>query len=257
MLLNSRRHTRCRTYDFLLKGLIYCHECGYPLAVINRKNASGEDILYFVCRTYQRFTKAGICTCHTVKESTVTEVVLGKIREVCESYLVPERFMPEAQKAAKRLERGSHRENEIQTTRCEIDSLNVKLDKMYLDRLNGLLSESDFKRIYRCFKAEHSALEEKLSALERQKENPFCIEDRAKELVQQFIDSAFNNRELLVSLIDRVELTEEKQVIIKFRFQKPNDKGNYETQHCFGAVRDKIIYNNSDHMYRGSRKRRC
>ena len=28
-LVDSRRHTRSRTYDFLLKGLIFCHECGY------------------------------------------------------------------------------------------------------------------------------------------------------------------------------------------------------------------------------------
>ena len=27
---NSRKHTRSRTYDFLLKGLICCHERGYP-----------------------------------------------------------------------------------------------------------------------------------------------------------------------------------------------------------------------------------
>ena len=39
-LIHSRRHTRSRTYDFLLKGLTFCHECGHPLAVINRKTAS-------------------------------------------------------------------------------------------------------------------------------------------------------------------------------------------------------------------------
>ena len=73
MLVNSRKHTRSRTYDFLLKGLIFCHECGYPMAVINRKNAAGEDRLFFVYRTYQRFTKAGVCTCHSIKEETVNE----------------------------------------------------------------------------------------------------------------------------------------------------------------------------------------
>ena len=36
MLVNSRKHTRSRTYDFLLKGLIFCHECGSPMAVLNR-----------------------------------------------------------------------------------------------------------------------------------------------------------------------------------------------------------------------------
>ena len=78
MLVNSRKHTRSRTYDFLLKGMIFCHECGYPLAVLNRKNAAGEDVLYFVCRTYQRFTKAGVCTCHSIKEKTVTDAVIAK-----------------------------------------------------------------------------------------------------------------------------------------------------------------------------------
>ena len=80
LLVNSRKHTRSRTYDFLLKGLIFCHECGYPLAVLNRKNARGEDVLYFVCRTYQRFTKAGVCTCHSIKEKTVTDAVIAKVR---------------------------------------------------------------------------------------------------------------------------------------------------------------------------------
>ncbi len=45
-LIESRKRTRSRTYDFLLKGLIFCHECGYPLAVINRKTANGEDRLF-------------------------------------------------------------------------------------------------------------------------------------------------------------------------------------------------------------------
>ena len=37
MLVNSRKHTRSRTYDFLLKGLIFCHECGYPMAVLTAR----------------------------------------------------------------------------------------------------------------------------------------------------------------------------------------------------------------------------
>ena len=61
-------------HDKQRKGL--CHECGRPLVVLNRKNAAGEDKLYFVCRTYQRFTKAGVYTSHTIKEETVTRAVV-------------------------------------------------------------------------------------------------------------------------------------------------------------------------------------
>ena len=218
LLVNSRKHTRSRTYDFLLKGLIFCHECGYPLAVLNRKNARGEDVLYFVCRTYQRFTKAGVCTCHSIKEKTVTDAVIRKVREVCRAYLDPDELLPMAQEAVEHAQKQSSLETELQAIQARINSLTANLDRMYTDRLNGLLPEEDFQRIFGRVKLEREQLEEKRQALEFQKKSPVRSEDRARELVQRFIETAGESRELLVSLIERVELTEDKEVIIKFRF---------------------------------------
>ena len=220
MLVNSRKHTRSRTYDFLLKGLIFCHECGYPLAVLNRKNAAGEDVLYFVCRTYQRFTKAGVCTCHSIKEKTVTDAVLAKVRKACAAELAFEKLLPLAMETVKMAWEAGKQEAEIRTIQGKIDGLTANLDQMYLDRLNGLLTQADFARIYQRVKMDRTSLEEKLKELEAQKESLVSTEDRARELVRQFLDSAYTSRELLVSLIERVELTEDKQIIIKFRFRE-------------------------------------
>ena len=221
MLVNSRKHTRSRTYDFLLKGLIFCHECGYPLAVLNRKNAAGDDVLYFVCRTYQRFTKAGVCSCHSIKEKTVTDAVTDKVRKVCEAYLNPKELLPVARKAVEKARKENPTESERQVLKSKIDSLTANLDKMYMDRLTGLLAEADFERIYQRVIMERTALEEKRKALEAGIESLISPEDRARELVQAFLDSACTSRELLVSLIERVELTKDKQIIIKFRFREP------------------------------------
>lgn len=220
LMVNSRRNTRSRTYDFLLKGLIFCHECGYPLAVMNRRNAAGEDRLFFVCRTYQRFTKAGVCSCHSIKEQTVTEAVIERTREVCEAYLNPERLRPIAAAAVAASGRVDGREEELSALHARIDSMTAHLDRMYMDRLNGLLADVDFERLYGRIKAERTALEEKLRELEDQKKTPVPVEDRAWELVQQFLHRAFTSRELLVSLIERIELTESKEIIIRFRFRE-------------------------------------
>lgn len=220
MLVNSRKHTRSRTYHFLLKGLIFCHECGYPLAVINRPTASGEDRLFFVCRTYQRFTKARVCSCHSIKVQTVTEAVLAKVREVCEVYLDPKKLQPIAADAVEAAHKTEDLNAEIQAIQGKIDSLTANLDKMYMDRLAGILAEADFERIYQRIKEDRISLEEKLKEMESQKANPISTEDRARELVQHFLDSAYTNRMLLVSLIERIELTEDKQIIIKFRFHE-------------------------------------
>ena len=218
MLVNSRRYTRSRTYDFLLKGLIFCHECGYPMAVLNRKNAKGEDVLYFVCRTYQRFTRAGVCTCHSIKEKTVTDAVIAKVREVCQAYLNLNELLPVAQEAVENSRKQSSLESELQALQSKIDSLTANLDRMYTDRLSGLLPEADFQRIFGRIKLEREQLEEKRQELELRQKSPVRSEDRAKELVQRFIETAGESRELLVSLIERVELTEDKEIIIKFRF---------------------------------------
>ncbi len=229
LLVGSRKHTRSRTYDFLLKGLIFCHECGYPLAVLNRKNARGEDVLYFVCRTYQRFTKAGVCTCHSIKEKTVTDAVVAKVREFCQACLKPDELLPMAREAVENAGKGSGLKMELQDLQSRIDSLTAKLDRMYTDRLNGLLPEADFQRIFSRIKGEREQLEEKRKALAFQQKSPVPSEDRARELVQRFIETAGESRELLVSLIERVELTEDKEVIIKFRFAQLDGPAESQT----------------------------
>ena len=91
---------------------------------------------------------------------------------------------------------------------------------MYLDRLNGLLAEEDFGRIYQRLREERALLEQKQGTLKERAEED-CAEKLAEELVGQFLQTACTNRELLVSLIERVELTKDKQVIIRFRFREP------------------------------------
>lgn len=56
--------------------------------------------------------------------------------------------------------------------------------------------------------------------LESRRDSPIKETDVAKELVTRFVSTACASRELLVSLIERIELTENKEIIIKFRFRE-------------------------------------
>ena len=53
--------------------------------------------------------------------------------------------------------------------------------------------------------------------------------EKEMELVQRFIETAGESRELLVSLIERVELTEDKEIIIKFRFAQLDETAENQT----------------------------
>jgi ATP-dependent exoDNAse (exonuclease V) alpha subunit len=68
---------------------------------------------------------------------------------------------------------------------------------------------------------QHPQHGEQLKALEQEREEPVSGETRARELVQRFLDGVPTNRELIFNLIERVELTADKQIILKFRFRAP------------------------------------
>lgn len=221
LLLSSRKTTRIRTYDFLLKGIIYCRECGYPLGVVNRPNAKGEQTLYFMCRTYMRFTKARVCTSHSIKVDTVTEAVLHKVEDICRRYVDEAALEQAADKAIIEARQKKGTEAEIARINSKLESLTANLDKMYMDKLSGILDEDDFIRVYVRTKEERSILEGKRTQLEVQREqSPMERQAQIKQLVKRFLGTARTNKELIVSLIEKVELTANKQIIIHFRFRQ-------------------------------------
>lgn len=176
--------------------------------------------MIFVCRTYQRFTKAGVCTSHTIKEQTVTEAVMEKVQEVCRDYLCSEKLLPMAKREVAKALAEADNEQEINALTSKIDNLTSHLDKVYMDKLSGILDEADFQRIYVKVKSDRTALEQHLKQMERPDCSPAKQVELAKKLVARFLETASTNREFLVSLIERAELTEDKQIIIKFRFKQ-------------------------------------
>ena len=91
----------------------------------------------------------------------MTDAVVAKVREVCQAYLNPDELLPMAREAVENAGKQSSLETELQALQSKIDSLTANLDRMYTDRLSGLLPEADFQRIFGRIKVEREQLEEK------------------------------------------------------------------------------------------------
>lgn len=223
LLIESRKSTRSRTYDYLLKGMIFCHECGAPLTVINRPNAAGDVCLLFNCRTYQRYTHEGLCSSHSIKEQTVTEAVLAQIHDLCRSFLDPSQLLPVANQILQQSKCQDSALTEIQSLERKMNFLDTNLDKMYADKLAGVLEPDDFQRIYTRIKSERDQLAQELQKLQSQKRlpEPDETQEAAKVLVQKFIEEFDFSRAFLVSLVERIELSKDRELYIRFRFKTP------------------------------------
>ena len=106
----------------------------------------------------------------------------------------------------------------------KIQNINNSLDKIYDDKLKGILGEKDFERIYINKKKERDAIEKQLYEFKRKinknQNNQNSEEKEFKELLKEFCDFKNSSKLLIFSLIDRVEITKESKIIVKFKFKK-------------------------------------
>lgn len=152
----------------------------------------------------------------------MTDAVISRMQEVCKDFLDGQVLLPMAQEAVRETSRQSRCSAKMDALQEKIDSLTKNIDRMYTDRLSGLLPETDFQRIFIRLKDQRGRLEERLQKLEQWQKYPINQRDRALELTQRYRDTACASRELLVSLIQRIELTENREVLIQFRFAQPH-----------------------------------
>ena len=220
LMLEKRKFTRTRTLNYLLKGLVYCHECGKRVAVILRTLSGNIEVMYFLCRTYQRFTSYKKCSGYNIRVDVVTEKVLEKVKEVCLKYVDKEEMMSIAENEIKKVDDKKQIEDSIKTLSAKIENLTRNLDNVYSDKLSGVLSESDFIRIYERIKEERIKLQNKLEQLKEEQTCDIGYDKKVKDLVNRFLNTAEVNKELIFSMIDRIEITKDLEILVYFRFQQ-------------------------------------
>ena len=99
----------------------------------------------------------------------------------------------------------------------QIETLNANIDKLYMDKLSGVLSEQDFIRISKGILEQRDKIQNNLQELEIHSNKPKKKLDIEK-IIENFIKMEQPTREILCELIDRIELTKNKELIINYNF---------------------------------------
>ncbi|WP_300891951.1 recombinase family protein, partial [uncultured Clostridium sp.] len=83
-LLKSRDKTRTKSLNLLLRGLLYCKECGKTLGAgtSHYKNGNYTQI-YLHCRTYQSLPKLKLCTPHCMNYIKLENAVIEEVQNIC------------------------------------------------------------------------------------------------------------------------------------------------------------------------------
>lgn len=213
-ILSARKRTRERTYSHPLKGLIFCSECSRPLSLINRRGNTGCDTLYFLCRTGERNSGTHRCAKRCVKANTITDIVMSTLLSAYSNSINLSHLVHIANDSINRSLPDTSQDST--PLMLQIQQINHQIDRISTDMLNNVLNPLDYERLYRSLCEKRSALLSKMKEKNESQSVPDTTD--TQELAQQFIRELPHNRELLSLLIERVDLTAERELNIVFRY---------------------------------------
>ncbi len=218
-MIESRKSTRVKTYDWLLKGLVYCKECGKKLSIVAQKHPH-KTTFYLRCNTYACNTHLGLCTPHSNNYEKLENAVITQIKKRCMEFLQEERYQQIANKSKdKLLNNRFSLKNQILLQEKKLEDTNNIIDKLYKEKCLGKLQEEDFTRMYLLYTEDRKAIKESIEKLKQEEEEsktPKKVD--IMKIVKEFVSFKEITREMLVSLVDRIEIAENKEITIYYNF---------------------------------------
>lgn len=195
--------------------------------VVLQDNQRNGKVYYLRCSTYTSFARLNLCTSHSIREDFVEKQVIQKLTEICNKFVNKDNLIAVTKTKIEEKAKSVSYLKETENLKKYLEKLTFEIDSIYSDKLNGILSEDDFKRIYERKKLEKKTILEKIKKIKNYVKNNIIDEDEmSREIVQKFLDIIQNattsniTKEILTDLVDKVEIDNNKNIYIYFKFKR-------------------------------------
>ena len=227
----ERRGTNSKLkYDYLLRGLLYCYHCKRKLQIVLKKNSKRKAKAhpYITCSD----AKERGCYPLNMSYEKFEKHIVYIVKKVCQIYADKEIFYSIYEKYQnKTLDIREGYKKKIEKINQTIADINNNLDKMYMDKLKGILQEEDYIRVSQKLGSERVKLNEqkqelkqKLIGVKDKIENKKQKEDEKEldKLIEEFLKFEKIDKIFLYRLINKIEIDKDKNIYIYFNFSKLN-----------------------------------
>lgn len=229
-ILEKRGTNTKLKYDYLLRGLLYCYHCKRKLQIVLKKNSKRNSKAhpYITCSD----AKERSCYPLSMNYEKFEKHIIDIVKKICRIYADKEIFARVYEKYQnKTLDIREGYRNKLSQINKVINEINSDLDKMYMDKLRGVLQEEDYIRVSQKLKFERTKLNEQKKELEEklsQTEEKVDNKNKAKEekeleqLIENFLKLEKIDKIYLYRLINKIEIDKDKNIYIYFNFSKLN-----------------------------------
>lgn len=210
-----------KSYLYLLKGLVYCKNCGRkmtyknsnPVRIDKNGKVTGKpnDIGYFICEEHYRHVE--ICNQpNKTMENDLNEVVLKKVSDRLKQLQIGKY----AKEVAELREKLDPNLNSCKKIKTEINRLEAEFKILYSKKVEGIIEEDEFLKQYQTYKETTSILKEKLNRLQKN-ENTLNTKTEVERLIIAFSDTRKFDNTILKKLIEKIEIGKNENIVITLK----------------------------------------
>ena len=212
-IINTKSYSKKEAKPHLLSGFLRCGDCKGPMTY-----TTNAGIVYIVCRTWRSHAKLKLCTSHSIREDFVNNKVISILREQIKMHVIKDKVVNKAMKDVD----NNHVEKQLETYSNRIDEINNIISNLYMDKVKGIVSETDFLNMSNQLNEERINLTNQITELKHEKEqmeesdgNKKYIENQLEKLLQ--LEEP--ERNIILQLVNKVEIYNDKKVKVYFNFK--------------------------------------
>ncbi|MFI3260352.1 MAG: recombinase family protein [bacterium] len=204
--------------NVLLKGFIKCKECGHTIGInsVYKKN-------YCFCNYYKKYSKLNLCTPHSMPYSKLESMILKEIRKECRKCL--NKDLSSILRSMDRVSLAKESIIKIITKKEEEICINKKACReLYVEKLKQKIEETTYLEVYNILNEEYISLLEDIKVLKTDyeyidKNNKYDYD----KLIEDFLLIKKPSRELLANIVEKIEIDENKNIDIYYKFKKTSN----------------------------------
>ena len=118
---------------------------GYTTSHIKNGNYTQN---YTHCRTYQSLPKQKLCTPHHMNYTKLENAVISEVQTICKKYLDIKKCKQIIDDSNNNVKNEIELNKEKSNLAKAIEVLDFQIEKLYEDKLKGLINDNDFLRMY-------------------------------------------------------------------------------------------------------------
>ena len=207
----------------MFSGLLFCGDCKEPM--VRRMNRyQGTEKISYICSTRNRSEG---CSRHRISEADLKRVVLQIIRLQVALLIDENRQMQYLQTKEMNFEDIAGFEQEMTRLRGEQEKYQKLRAGLYEDLKTGIITQADFQNFSAIYEKKYMETEQAIAKQEELIKKLFYngVQSGVRlERLKETMQITTLDRDTLLAFVERIEVYEEKRIVIQFCHQEEIEK---------------------------------